>query len=418
MAVSKGTSTRAAVPVDGGVVGVGAAGTGIGNIGDDRTGLDPEVMSYLFDESDLPVLELTPEAAVEGGDDDLEFIDFTSPDDVRASLAIRLARLLPTLGRDRRNRVFDLTCLALERLAHDETLVVRVALATAIKDVACAPPAVCWQLAEDVEAVVAEPILKCCANLTDKDLLTFLRNKPPAWALAAIAHRPRVSEPVSSALVDAGDPMVTGILLENQGAEIPEPALSDIVEQAKQHTEWQGRLVRRPMLPRRLAVRLATFVDKAALDYLRGRKDLDAATAREVVTVARRRIEWLRDTDPDESVDRRAARLFRKGELTESAIEDALSWKQFDFARVALSIRSGVPPLLVDKILQSHSGRAVTALAWRADLTMRAAFLLQKEMSAIAPNQFVYPRDGVNYPMSAEEMTWQLEFFGVRPRSD
>ncbi len=388
--------------------------------GADHSGLEPHVMAYLFDEeeSEDPPLELDPEAIVDDGDDDFELIDFSSPDDVRASLASKLALLLPTLGRDRRNRVFDLTCVALERLAHDETLVVRVALATAIKDVACAPPSVCWQLAQDVEAVVAEPILKCCANLTDRDLLAFLRNKPPSWALAAIAHRPRVSEPLSSALVDAGDPTVTGILLDNQGAEIPEPALSDIVEQAKRHTEWQGGLVRRPMLPKRLAVRLASFVDQAALEYLRGRKDLDAATAREVVTVARRRIEWLRDTDPNETVERRATRLFRKGGLTESAIEDALSWKQIEFARVALSVRSGIPPLLVDKILQSHSGKAVTALAWRADLTMRTAFLLQKEMSTIPPNQFVYPRDGMNYPLTADEMSWQLEFFGVKPRGD
>jgi uncharacterized protein (DUF2336 family) len=385
---------------------------------DGEAGLDPEVMSYLFDEPGGAVPEVEPEPAADEGDNDLEFIDFSSPDEVRASLAGKLARLLPALGRDRRNRVFDLTCLALERLARDETLVVRVALATAIKDVACAPPAVCWQLAQDVEAVVAEPILRCCANLNDKDLLAFLRNKPPPWALAAIASRPALSSPVSDALVDAGDAAATTMLIENHGAEISEPTLADIVEQARHNTEWQGRLVRRPLLPRRLAVRLATFVDRAALEYLRGRKDLDAATAREVVAVARRRIEWLRETDPGESVDRRAARLFRKGELTESALEDALSWKQFDFARMALAMRAGVPPLLVDKILQSHSGRAVTALAWRADLTMRTAFLLQKEMSVIAPNQFVYPRDGVSYPLGADEMTWQLEFFGVPPRPD
>ncbi len=415
MASLKGSFARPPELADGGA---GGTAVRVDANGDDGLGFDPEVMTYLFEDPDGSAANVGPERSGEDKDDDLEFIDFTSPDEVRASLASRLARLLPTLGRDRRNRVFDLTCLALERLAHDETLVVRVALATAIKDVACAPPSVCWQLAQDVEAMVAEPILRCCANLSDRDLLTFLRNKPPAWALAAIAHRSQVSEPVSVELVNAGNDTVTGILIDNHGAEIPEPALEDIVEQAKQNTDWQGVLVRRPLLPRRLAVRLATFVDRAALEYLRGRKDLDAATAREVVAVARRRIEWLRDTDPKESVDRRAARLFRKGELTESAIEDALSWKQFEFARVALAMRSGIPPLLVDKILQSHSGRAVTALAWRADLTMRTAYLLQKEMSAIPSNQFIYPRDGINYPMSAEEMTWQLEFFGVPQRPD
>ena len=409
MAGSKGGLPR--LPAPGGRAG-GEGG------GDQGSGVDAGDLSYLFEETGPSGAQPGAVPAVDDGDGDLEFIDFSSPDEVRASLAGRLARLLPTLGRDRRDRVFDLTCVALERLARDETLVVRAALATAIKDVACAPPSVCWRLAQDVEAVVAEPILRCCASLSDKDLLAFLRDKPPPWALAAIANRPALSGPLSNALVDAGDVTATGFLLENHGAEIPEPVLADVVEQARQRTEWQGGLVRRPMLPRRLAVRLATFVDRAALDYLRGRKDLDAVTAREVVVVARRRIEWLRNTDPDESVDRRAARLFRKGELTEQALEDALSWKQFDFARMALAMRAGIPPLLIDKILQSHSGRAVTALAWRADLTMRTAFLLQKEMSVIPSNQFIYPRDGVNFPLSADEMTWQLEFFGVPPRPE
>ena len=173
--------------------------------------------------------------------------------------------------------------------------------------------------------------------------------------------------------------------------------------------------MRRPTLPRRLALRLAGFVDQAALEYLRGREDFDAATVRDIVRVARRRIEWLRDTDPAESADRRAARLFRKGNLDEAAFEDALSWKQFEFVRSALAIRSGIPTLLVEKVLNSRSGRAITALAWRAELPMRTAFLLQKEMMMIPPSQFVYPREGASYPLTVDEMTWQLEFFGVPP---
>jgi uncharacterized protein (DUF2336 family) len=379
-------------------------------------GIDLDDLSYLFDQPDSAASSAAPVA--EFGDEpfplnEKEVIDLSGSDSVRATLASRLGKLLPSLHRERRDRVFDQTCLALERLAHDQAVIVRVALASAIKDVACAPPAVCLRLAQDVEASVAEPILRCCAGLTDGDLLSLLRGKPPSWALAAIAGRKQVSGPLSTALYQADDVTAIGVLLDNSGAEIPEDTLTDIVEDARQRPEWQGKLVRRPILPRRLALRLAAFVDQAALELLRGREDLDAATAREVVRVARRRIEWLQDTVTGEGPDRRALRLYRRGTLDEAALEDALSWKQYDFVRAALALRAGIPPLLVDKILQSRSGRAVTALAWRADLTMRTAFTLQKELAGLPASQFVYPREGAGYPMTAEEMTWQLEFFGI-----
>ena len=421
----------------------GRRGSGKGGESDDP---EPDSLDYLFDaplaEAKLPAekapppptprpakpepleaefFELEPAAApppepglpVPAGEE--EIFDLSGPDPVRAALAGRLGRLLPTLSRKGRDKVFELTCLALEKLAHDEAMVVRLALATAIQDIACAPPSVCMRLAQDVERVVAEPILRCCAALGDSELLAILKDKPASWALAAIAARRRVSEPVTAAVYEAGDSEATGIILDNHGAEIAEDTMEGMVEDSRQNTDWQNKLVRRSALPRRLATRLAGFVDQAALEYLRGREDFDAATVRDIVRVARRRIEWLHDTDPDENPDRRAARLFRKGILDEAAIEDALSWKQFDFLRAALAMRSGIPPLLIDKILNSRSGRAITALAWRAELPMRTAFLLQKDMMMIPPSQYVYPREGAGYPLTADEMLWQLEFFGAPP---
>ncbi len=385
-----------------------------------EAGSDADSLDYLFDApSETPPSEPEPLEMLSHGTGlpvpvaEGDVFDLSGSDPVRAALASRLGRLLPSLSRGGRDRVFELTCLALEKLAQDEATVVRMALATAIKDIACAPPSVCLRLAQDVERVVAEPILRCCAAIGDGDLLAMLKGRPPSWAVAAIAGRPQVSEPVSSAVCDIGDSEATAILLDNQGAVIPEDTLEDLIEEARMHSEWQEKLVRRPAMPRRLAMRLAGFVDQAALEYLRGREDFDAATVRDIVRVARRRIDWLRGTDPAEGPERRAARMFRKGTLDEAALEDALSWKQVEFVRAALAMRSGIPPLLVDKILGSRSGRAITALAWRAELPMRTAFMLQKDMMMIPPTQFVYPREGAAYPMTADEMIWQLEFFGV-----
>ncbi|CAK0759426.1 hypothetical protein CCP1ISM_9030001 [Azospirillaceae bacterium] len=81
----------------------------------------------------------------------------------------------------------------------------------------------------------------------------------------------------------------------------------------------------------------------------------------------------------------------------------------------ALALRTNLPVPLVEKILRSHSGRAVTALAWRAGFSMRTALHLQKQLAGVPSSQLIYARDGTDFPLTPAEMTWQLEFFGVPP---
>ncbi|CAK0767525.1 DUF2336 domain-containing protein [uncultured Gammaproteobacteria bacterium] len=333
----------------------------------------------------------------------------------RASLAVKLCHLLPHLSHESRDQVRTLTIRALEALARDQALRVREALAGAIKDVACAPSSVCLKLAHDVECSVAEPILRCCMTLSDSDLRAIINAEPQPWALAAIARRQRVSAPVAAAIHHAADNVATGLLIDNTGADIPEPILESMVEESQIHTDWQDRLAHRPSLPPRLALRLAAFVDQSVIEFLRGRQDIDSATAREIVKVARRRLEWLEASDPGEPPMNRALRLHHLHRLEEAEICDALSWQQFDFVRCALALRAAAPLELVNHILKSHSPRAVTALAWRAHLSMRAALRLQAEMAGIAPRDLLNARGGKDFPLPAQDMAWELELFGLPP---
>lgn len=117
---------------------------------------------------------------------------------VRSLLAGKLARLLPDLSHEAQSQLFQLTVRTLEQLARDQAVGVRQALATSLKDVACAPPELCLHLARDIEREVAEPILHYCATLTDKDLLSIIADQPKSWVLSAIAQRNGVSAPVSA----------------------------------------------------------------------------------------------------------------------------------------------------------------------------------------------------------------------------
>ncbi len=371
--------------------------------------------------------EIVEDAPGPAGEVDLGFLlelpggdgsDRLSDDpNVRAVLAAKLARLLPQLSDGKLAQISALAVKALELLARDEMVRVREALAGAIKDVACAPPAVCRQLSEDVERSVAAPVLRYCLALSDEDLLAIIQSRPESWRLSAIAARAHLSGPLAAAIHQAGDVAATGVLLDNQGAEIPDPTLEAIVEEAIGVPDWHAKLAARP-LSGPLALRLAAFVDRSVLETLRRRCDLDPVTVRDVVMVARRRVKWLDDNREGETAAARARRLFLARQLDDEAVSDALSWHQDDFVKAALAYLARVPLEVVEAILDTKSPRSVTALAWRAGLKMRTAIQLQVRLAKIDPRKVLNARDGADYPMTPTEVAWQLELHGIEIADD
>lgn len=369
--------------------------------------MEPELLDYLFAEpAPAAPTALAPVDAGRRVGDALVESRLAGMGDasVRAALARKLCRLLPDLPPEGRDKAATVALRALEQLARDHVARVREALATAIKDIACAPPSVVRTLARDVERSVAEPVLHYCATLTDDDLLDIIAGQPAGWALAAIASRRTVSAPVSDAIVETGDEAATGVLLDNSGAVIAEPTLT--------------RLARRPglgpALPRRLALRLAAFVDGSVAEVLRTRPDFDEATVAEIAAVTRRRVDWIEARDPDEPPERRAVRLHRRGALDETAVGDALSWNEVGFVRAALALRARIQPVLVDAILASGDARPVTALVWRAGLSMRCAMQVQARAAGIPPRAMLNARDGTGFPLTAAEMARLLARYGVQ----
>jgi uncharacterized protein (DUF2336 family) len=337
--------------------------------------------------------------------------------DVRTMLLGRLVRLLPQLTPEQHGELYDLTVAGLETLARDQVKQVREALANTIKDVAYAPNAIVAHLAHDMEQTVAEPVLRFCAALTDEDLLDVIANHPKPWTLAAIAARQSVSAPVSDAIAFAGDIKAGSLLLDNKGAILAEGTLEEMIEQAFEVPEWQERLAARPSLPRRLALRLAEFVDKSVMSVLEKRRDFDDETMKEIMTVTRRRLEYAEVMKSGGSPSDRAEALHKKKKLDEAVILDALSWNDHEFVIAGIGLLSHVPLEVGAAILQARNGKAITALAWKAGLSMRAAIQLQTRMAHINGRELVVARHGDSYPLSESDMIWQLEFAGATPAS-
>jgi uncharacterized protein (DUF2336 family) len=254
--------------------------------------------------------------------------------------------------------------------------------------------------------VVALPVLEFSPLLTDEDLLEIIEGGCLPDRLEAIARRYGVGETVSDAVVARDEASAITALLQNDSAQIREETLDNLVERAQGVPSWQEPLVRRPRLPARVVQRLAGFVSERLLEVLRARSDLDDETARAVADEVERRLSEQADAGVSPGEGREPPE-----KLDENGIEQAVARGERRTVAQALAARSGMPQEAVERILAARSARGVTAIAWKAGLSMRLATQLQMRLGGIPPQQVLHPRGGTDYPLSEDEMSWQLEFF-------
>ncbi|HVI52396.1 MAG TPA: DUF2336 domain-containing protein [Candidatus Sulfotelmatobacter sp.] len=391
-----------------------------------RPDLRPEILYYLAEDPhpdvrrQIAANQATPIQA------DLRLAADIDPS-VRGDLAAKIARLAPGLSADEQDRLRLMTYEALALLARDQITRVRQILAEALKDVANAPPELIRALAHDSELAVSNPVLQFSPVLSDEDLLEIINSSPINGKLTAISKRQDVKAPVADAIARSDDIDAIAVLLANPSAQIREETLDMLLDRAPDHETWHGPLVRRPQLSARAATRLARFVAESLLQVLQERPDLDPETKAAVAAVVRRRVEEVGSDMADfqrgvsapqfqqsvgEGPMEVAERLLKAGQLEEPAIMSAIASGDEDFVAAALATRSSLPFALAQKIITTRSAKGMTALVWRARLGMSIAVLAQIRLAKIAPSDVIRPKSGSHaFPLTAEEMNWQIEFF-------
>ena len=95
--------------------------------------------------------------------------------------------------------------------------------------------------------------------------------------------------------------------------------------------------------------------------------------------------------------------------MTDETVDLALEMGDDGFVISALALRAGIPRETAKRILESQSPRTVTALCWKAGQSMRFALEVQKRISQILPSQLLNAHDGYDFPMSPDDMDFQLE---------
>lgn len=329
--------------------------------------------------------------------------------DVRLALAARLVELLPDVSQDKQSQLYAFVVQALGTLALDEVLKIRVALSATLKDHAHTPPKVAGQLARDVEREVSEPILRFCTALSDEDLLDILQHHPAEWVVEAVAGRKNVSAVVSEAVISTEDPQGGATLLKNDGAAIGENLLLKIVKMAKSMPEWHKPMAVRKSLPLSVAREMAEFVDASVRDLLVKRGDFDEVMTEEIASIFRRRVDFADELEAEPAM-KKLERLVKDGALTEEAVSDALAMRDKEFVALALAQLTSSSVEKVESIFEMKAAKPIVALSYRAGLSMRMALQLQKEMGYVPPKELLYPRGGTDYPLTEEELRWQIEF--------
>ncbi len=354
--------------------------------------------------------------------------------DIDYSVRCALARKVvgEGLADDERRGLWRMGFTILETLACDEFMRVRRILAEAFKSPPDAPAEIVRRLARDTEREVAAPVLRHSPVLTDVDIIDIVANDAPEWTFEAVAGRQTVSPAVAEALTQSGPVSAVSAMIANPGAAFAEPTMAHIVERAEQVPEFHQPLVNRPSLSQILILKLARFVAAPLLAVLRDRDGLDAATAAELDRVAEDRGETAaakgarkglfggRRKSNNGSPDAAGEKTGEKtGEITgagrppsDAAVSAALDAGDADSLIEGLAARAGYPAAMVRRMVFSGSARTITALCWKAGLTMRFALDVQRRIGHIPPTSLIYARDGVDYPLSPQDMTDQLGLFG------
>ncbi len=383
-----------------------------------RTDLRPEILYFLAeDESSEVRREIARNSKTPRQADKLLATDVD--DEVRCDLAQKIGRLIPGLSDAESSMIQELTLEVLDILARDQLPRVRQIIAEEIKQATNAPKHIIQRLSHDLELIVSAPILEYSMLLSDQDLLEIIASQADSGVLSVISRRHNVSESICDALVAAHDEPSVAALLANPSAQIREETLDSIIEEAPRVETWHEPLVQRPALSQSALQRIAGFVTSALLNILVEKNELDSETKNVVKEAVQKRIKdedvTRQPTEEDEEHDReeavRAAQLHNAGELDDGAIAKAVETGQRAFIEHALVLKTKLPLASVRKVLNSQSGKAVTSLAWHANLSMRTALKLQKDLARVPSHAILNARGGVDYPLGEDELSWYLDFF-------
>ncbi len=336
-------------------------------------------------------------------------------DRVRAVLGRKIALMAAGLCHSGQNRLERVVRSLLGSLVTDEAERVRAMIADALKDLPHAPADVIQKLAQDTAISVSEPIIRFSPLLSESDLLQLLAAPPCPGTPGAVARRAGLSETISDAVVATANSAAIRDLLGNHSAAIREATLDSLVCSAKEHAGWHEPLACRPSLSQTSMQLLSHILADHLLGLLAERADLEPQVKDELRTritdkLARQNLESEKAPQSPEYLLTQVRAMERAGGLTESAVTQAVRSGEENLVVAMMAVAANVPVAMVERAVALHSAKGLVSLIWRAGFSMRSAVAIQVLLARLPPRGIVTATQNGGFPLSADEMRWQLEF--------
>jgi Uncharacterised protein conserved in bacteria (DUF2336) len=325
--------------------------------------------------------------------------------EVRAELAMKIGRLAPQLVPGQRTRIREQVLVILQALAQDEAPKVRRLIVDAIKDNPHIPHDVTRRLAEDHDISVCGPILEYSPLLSDVDLKEIIAASHMPGVLPAIARRGSLSGDVSDVLMRTRDIVAVSALLANSNAQIREDTLDALMQDAPGVPAWHEPLAMRANLSVRLMTRIATFVASHIVDRMLVTHIVNADDAKEILDVVRLRLKQSERPQGEPSrLEQLAQRAIENRLFNDSWVTEMMTTRDSGMVTYAIGLAAGATIATTRKVFAGRSGKAIMAMCWKAGLSARTGYEVQKTLAQVPAEDLSTPKGGIDYPMKRDEM--------------
>ncbi|HYD88292.1 MAG TPA: DUF2336 domain-containing protein [Vitreimonas sp.] len=274
-------------------------------------------------------------------DSDIRTLIKGPTEDARAQAAHKICRCIEDAELSADDRAHAEGIISI--MAQDAAVLVRRALAVALKNSPKLPREIANKLARDLDSI-ALPVIMNSPSLTDSDLVEIVRASPPAKQVA-VASREKLTATVTGALSAYAVSEAVERALANDNAAFDETGLQSALQRFPEISSVTAAMVRRETLPVSVTEKLVAMVTGELFDHLVNNHELPPQIAIDLAMGARERatIDIVEQAARQSDLPRFVQQLNLNGRLTPSLLMRGLCLGHLDFVEHAMAELGGLP---------------------------------------------------------------------------
>lgn len=273
-------------------------------------------------------------------DSDIRSLIKAPSEDERAHAAHKICRCIEEAELSPEERAHAEGIIAI--MAQDAAVLVRRALAIALKNSSKLPREIANKLARDVDTI-SLPVIMNSPALNDADLIAIVRACPPNKQIA-VASRETLSTTVTGALSSYAVSEAVERALANDNALFDEEGLDTALTRFEGLSSITTAMVYRETLPAGVTEKLVSMVTGELFDHLVNNHELPPQMAIDLAMGARERatLDIVEQAGRQRDLPKFVQQLNLNGRLTPSLLMRGLCLGQIDFVEYAMAELGGI----------------------------------------------------------------------------